>query len=76
MLYLRTFLNVTQMCVLTHTSLSEGCRLFQYNTRVYLPQLGLQLSGFVYEIFPNWIAPLRQNKGSNQSQCDEPNTHF
>lgn len=46
-----------------------------YSARDYLPQLGLQLSSFVDEIFPDWIAPLQQNKASNQSQCDEANTH-
>lgn len=61
--------------MLTHLPLSEGRHLLLYNTCVYLPQLGLQFSGFVYEIFPNWIAPLRQNKASNQSQCEDPNNH-
>lgn len=46
--------------------LSEDVVVFLVKTRFHLPELGLQFSGFVYEIFPNWIAPLQQSKAISQ----------
>lgn len=46
--------------------LSEDVAILPGTTRFYSPKLGLQLSCFVYEIFPHWIAPLQQNKAVHQ----------
>ena len=46
--------------------LSKAAATFLEMTCFYLPKLGLQLSSFVNEIFPNRIAPLQQNKAIDQ----------
>lgn len=45
---------------------SKHSALFLWSLGFYLPKLGLQLSRLVYEVFPNWIAPLQQKKASSK----------
>lgn len=46
--------------------LCKDVAVFLGKTCFYLPKLGLQFPRFVYEIFPNWVAPLQENKAIHQ----------